>query len=47
MLEEKIATSIELLKEGEKLALALNPQDGYYVAFSGGKDSTVLLDIVR
>lgn len=47
MLEKKIAASIELLKEGEKLALALNPQDGYYVAFSGGKDSQVMLDLVR
>lgn len=32
--------SIRLLKEHE-------PPDGYYVAFSGGKDSTVMLDLVK
>lgn len=42
-----INNSISLLKKGEKLALALNPNDGYTVAFSGGKDSQVLLDLVK
>lgn len=42
----KIEQSIQLLCKGEKLALALNPR-GYMVAFSGGKDSVVMLDIVR
>ncbi|HPS70604.1 MAG TPA: phosphoadenosine phosphosulfate reductase family protein [Candidatus Cryosericum sp.] len=32
--------SIRLLKKHE-------PPDGYYVAFSGGKDSTVMLDLVK
>lgn len=46
-LEDKVANSIELIRKGERLALALNPQDGYFVGFSGGKDSQVLLDLVK
>ena len=43
----KIDDSIRLIRKGEKLALALNPEDGYFVGFSGGKDSQVLLDLVK
>ena len=43
----KIDESIALIRKGEKLALALNPEDGYFVSFSGGKDSQVLLDLVK
>lgn len=46
-LEDKITYSIELIRRGEKLALALNPQDGYFVGFSGGKDSQALLQLVK
>lgn len=46
-LEKKVSDSISLLKRAEPLALAMNPEDGFYVAFSGGKDSQVMLDIVR
>lgn len=42
----KISDAIDKLRNYEKLALRLNP-DGYYVGFSGGKDSQVLLDIVK
>lgn len=45
-LEEKIQESLSLIKRGENLALSMNP-DGYFVAFSGGKDSQVLLKLVQ
>ena len=38
--------AIERLKTFEDNALAKNP-DGYYVAYSGGKDSDVILNLVR
>ena len=46
-LKEKISYSLALIRKGEKLALALNPTEGYIVGFSGGKDSQVLLDLVK
>ncbi len=39
-------TAIERLRTFEPNALAKHP-DGYYVAYSGGKDSDVILDLVR
>lgn len=41
-LQAKIDKAIAFIKHGEKLALSMN-KDGYFVAFSGGKDSQVLL----
>lgn len=38
--------SIALIRKGEKLALSMHP-DGYFVGFSGGKDSQVLLELVK
>jgi phosphoadenosine phosphosulfate reductase len=38
--EDLVANSIELIKKHE-------PPDGYYVCFSGGKDSIVMLDLVK
>ena len=35
-----VNSAIKTLKEHE-------PPEGYYVAFSGGKDSIVILDLVR
>jgi phosphoadenosine phosphosulfate reductase len=46
-LDDKINESISLIQKGEHLALSLNPKDGYFVGFSGGKDSQVLLELVR
>lgn len=46
-LKNKIEESINLIKKGEKLAISMNPNDGYFVGFSGGKDSQVLLELVR
>lgn len=40
-LEQKIKTAIELIRHYEPMALDLS-EDGYYVAFSGGKDSIVM-----
>ena len=45
-LEQKELQAIELLRHGANLATELNPS-GYWVGFSGGKDSQVLLDLVR
>lgn len=46
-LQEKIEASIKLIQRGEKLALALDETDGYFVGFSGGKDSQALLQLVK
>lgn len=46
-LQSKVEYSINLLKRGERLALALNPADGYYLAFSGGKDSQCVMELAK
>lgn len=46
-LQDKISDSIALIRKAERLALALNPERGFHVAFSGGKDSQVLLELVK
>lgn len=38
--------AIAMLQKGERLALSLNP-NGYYLAFSGGKDSAVLYYLAK
>lgn len=38
-LRKKIEYSIDLLKKAEKMALRLDPENGFWLAFSGGKDS--------
>ena len=37
---DKVKDALEMLREFE-------PEEGYYLAYSGGKDSTVLLDLAR
>lgn len=44
---DKIQYSINLLKKTESLALKLDPDNGFYLAFSGGKDSQVLYHIAK
>ena len=46
MNKEKIEYSLNLIKKAEKLALKLSDK-GFYVGFSGGKDSQVALDLVK
>lgn len=41
-LNSKILYSIELLKKTERMALSLDADNGFYLAFSGGKDSQAL-----
>lgn len=41
----RVEYSIAQLRKGEQLALALNPDGGYYLAFSGGKDSQVVMEL--
>lgn len=41
-LRRKLEYSVALLRKAERLALAYDPQDGFYLAFSGGKDSQAL-----
>lgn len=46
-LEEKVRASIALIRKAEEVALGLNPTDGFYLGFSGGKDSVVLLQLAK
>lgn len=46
-LELKIEKSINLLKKAEKLALLMQPEFGFYLAFSGGKDSQVVYTLAK
>lgn len=45
-LSKKVSDSIRLIRKMESIALQYS-EDGFYVAFSGGKDSQVLLRLVQ
>ena len=46
-LKRKLAYSIDLLRKAEKMALRLDPENGFWLAFSGGKDSQALYHIAK
>jgi len=46
MLDDKIKYSIDLLQKHEGTAIKMNPE-GYYLAFSGGKDSQVIYELCK
>lgn len=46
-LQKKIAHSVELLCKAERLAMAYDSEDGYFLAFSGGKDSQCLYHVAK
>lgn len=46
-LRKKMLHSVELLQKAEKIALNYDAGNGYYLAFSGGKDSQALFHITQ
>lgn len=46
-MKSRLNYSIELLRKAEILALRLDPENGFYLAFSGGKDSQVLYHVAK
>lgn len=46
-LQNKIQHSVELLQKSERLASAYDSDDGFYLAFSGGKDSQCLYHVAK
>lgn len=46
-LRKKMQHSVELLRKAEKIALSYDHENGYYLAFSGGKDSQALYHIAQ
>ena len=46
-LRKKMLHSVELLQKAEKIALSYDAEQGYYLAFSGGKDSQALYHIAQ
>lgn len=46
-LKKKLEHSVELLRKAEKLAMAYDKDNGYFLAFSGGKDSQCLYHVAK
>ena len=46
-LRKKMLHSLELLQKAEKIALNYDAENGYYLAFSGGKDSQALFHMTQ
>lgn len=45
--KRKVEYSIDLLRQSEELALRFNPEMGFSLAFSGGKDSQALYHVAK
>lgn len=45
--DSKIKKAIDLLKKAERLALKYNQNEGFYLAFSGGKDSQCIYHLAK
>lgn len=43
----KLMHSVELLRKAERIALMYDSNDGYYLAFSGGKDSQAIYHVAQ
>lgn len=46
-LRYRIEESVSLIRKAERLAKMYDPQDGYFLAFSGGKDSQALYHVAE
>lgn len=46
-LQDKIDYSIDLLRKAEKMALRFDHENGFWLAFSGGKDSQALYHVAQ
>lgn len=46
-LHDKITHSIDLIRKAERLSITMQPDYGFYVGFSGGKDSQAVLELVK
>lgn len=46
-LQKKMLHSVELLQKAEKIALNYDAENGYFLAFSGGKDSQALFHMAQ
>ena len=46
-LRKKMIHSVELLQKAEKIAMNYDAENGYYLAFSGGKDSQALFHMTQ
>ena len=46
-LAKKIRYSVDLIRKSENMALRLDPENGFWNTFSGGKDSQVLYHLVK
>lgn len=44
---QKVDQAIDLMRKGERLALTLSPEEGYCLAFSGGKDSLAVYGLAK